>query len=67
MGRQNTKALEAMGILSIADLIASNPMQIKKHFSIVMARTVMELQGIPCLELELKVVVGQQHLLVILC
>ncbi len=62
VGRQNTKALEAIGIHSIADLIASNPMQIKKHFSIVMARTVMELQGIPCLELETAPPAKQQIL-----
>jgi DNA polymerase V len=62
VGRQNTKALEAIGIHTIADLIASNPMQIKKHFSIVMARTVMELQGIPCLELETAPPAKQQIL-----
>ncbi len=62
VGRQNTKALEAIGIHSIADLIASNPMQIKKHFSIVMARTVMELQGTPCLELETAPPAKQQIL-----
>lgn len=62
VGRQNTKALEAIGILSIADLMSSNPMQIKKHFSIVMARTVMELQGMPCLELETAPTLKQQIL-----
>lgn len=52
VGRQHTKALALMGIHTVADLAAIDPMRIKKQFSIVMARTVMELQGISCLEID---------------
>ncbi|AXI02262.1 Y-family DNA polymerase [Aquirhabdus parva] len=60
VGRKHTEALGKMGIKSIADLVKANPMQIKKHFSIVLARTVMELQGISCLTLETQAAVKQQ-------
>lgn len=52
VGRQHAKALALMGITTVADLVVADPLRIKKQFSVVMARTVMELQGINCLELE---------------
>lgn len=52
VGRQHTKKLNSMGITSVLDLACSNPIQMKKLFSIVMARTVSELQGISCIEIE---------------
>jgi len=60
VGGKHAEALGKMGIKSIADLVKANPMQIKKHFSIVLARTVMELQGISCLTLETQAAVKQQ-------
>ena len=52
IGRQNCKKLHAMGIHSVLDLIESKPSEIKKHFSIVMEKTVRELQGTSCINIE---------------
>ncbi|MBC7751697.1 MAG: Y-family DNA polymerase [Candidatus Saccharibacteria bacterium] len=52
IGRQQTKALAAMGIVTVADLTASDPHVMQKRFSVVMGRTIQELQGIVCYELE---------------
>lgn len=52
VGRKHTKKLQSMGINTVFDLACSNPTQMKKLFSIVMARTVSELQGISCIEIE---------------
>jgi DNA polymerase V len=62
VGRQHTKALAKMGIHTVADLAATDPMQMKKLFSIVMARTVMELQGISCLDID-KVPSAKQQII----
>ncbi|OFW80323.1 MAG: DNA-directed DNA polymerase [Pseudomonadales bacterium RIFCSPHIGHO2_12_FULL_40_16] len=51
VGRQNCKKLNAMGIQSVLDLINANPKEIKKQFSIVMEKTVLELQGLSCIDL----------------
>jgi DNA polymerase V len=47
-----TKRLNAMGIFSILDLTRANPVAIRDKFSIVMMRTVLELQGTPCIPME---------------
>ncbi len=52
VGRKHTKKLQSMGINTVQDLACSNPQQMKKLFSIVMARTVSELQGVSCIEIE---------------
>lgn len=52
VGRQNCKKLNTMGISTVLDLINANPKEIKKQFSIVMEKTVRELQGISCIDLE---------------
>jgi DNA polymerase V len=52
VGQQNTKKLHAMGINTVLDLASTNHLEMKKHFSVVMARTVAELQGISCIEIE---------------
>lgn len=52
VGRKHSKKLQSMGILTVLDLARTNPAEIKKQFSVVMARTVMELQGISCIEVE---------------
>lgn len=52
IGRQTTKRLQLMGINTAFDL-ASQPVEtIQAQFNIVVARTAMELNGIPCLSLE---------------
>ncbi|MDQ0675008.1 DNA polymerase V [Pseudarthrobacter siccitolerans] len=47
-----TKSLNAMGIQSILDLRRVDPVRIRERFSVVMMRTVLELQGTPCIPLE---------------
>lgn len=52
VGRQHSKKLEAMGINTVFDLMMANPYHIESLFSIVMKRTVLELNGIACIEIE---------------
>ncbi|MCO4263755.1 Y-family DNA polymerase [Pseudarthrobacter sp. MDT3-26] len=46
------KRLNALGIFTIADLKATDPNVMRKKFSVLMQRTIMELNGIACLPLE---------------
>ena len=46
VGRQHSKKLEAMGISKVYDLMMANPYHIESLFSVVMKRTVLELNGI---------------------
>lgn len=52
VGRKHSKKLQGMGINSVFDLACTDPREMKKKFSIVMSRTVAELQGISCIEIE---------------
>ena len=52
VGRRITKKLEAMGIKTVLDLADTDIRFIRKHFKVVLERTVRELRGEPCLELE---------------
>ncbi|WP_436916884.1 Y-family DNA polymerase [Acinetobacter schindleri] len=52
VGRQHSKKLKGLGVNTVLDLATSNPHQIGKLFSVVMQRSVMELQGVSCIELE---------------
>ena len=52
VGRQHSKKLKGLGVNTVLDLATSNPHQIGKLFSVVMQRTVVELQGVSCIELE---------------
>ncbi len=52
VGRRLTKKLESMGIKTVLQLADTDIGFIRKHFSIVLERTVRELRGQPCLELE---------------
>jgi DNA polymerase V len=47
-----TKRLNAIGIHTIGDLAAADPVAIRDKFSVVMMRTVLELQGTPCIPME---------------
>lgn len=46
------KKLAGMGIFTARDLRDAELRLIRKRFSVVLARTVMELRGVPCIELE---------------
>ncbi|MDC4397387.1 Y-family DNA polymerase [Acinetobacter baumannii] len=52
VGRKHAKKLENMGINTVLDLACAEPREMQKKFSIVMARTIYELQGISCIEIE---------------
>ncbi|CAH0300491.1 hypothetical protein SRABI83_04505 [Arthrobacter sp. Bi83] len=47
-----TRRLNAIGIHSILDLSRADPVMIRDRFSVVTTRTVLELQGTPCIPLE---------------
>lgn len=52
VGRRIAKKLEAMGIKTVLDLADTDIRFIRKHFSVVLERTVRELRGESCLGLE---------------
>ena len=54
VGRQWQKKLMNKGIYTALDLAQLNAHLIKKHYNVVLMRTVMELQGIPCGGLEVS-------------
>lgn len=49
VGRKSGQKLVGMGIQSIADLKAADPQLIRKKFSVVLQRTVLELNGQRCI------------------
>lgn len=52
VGQRTSDQLQALGICTIAELMASDPATIRSRFSVVLERTVQELNGIPCIEIE---------------
>ncbi len=52
VGRQNKQRLAALNILSAMDLVLADASFIRQQFSVVMQRTVLELQGLACIEVE---------------
>ncbi|WET42521.1 Y-family DNA polymerase [Citrobacter enshiensis] len=52
IGRRMSKKLEAMGIKTVLQLADTDIRFIRKHFNVVLERTVRELRGEPCLALE---------------
>ena len=60
VGRRISKKLNMMGILTARDLSEQSTWVIRKHFNVVLERTVRELRGEPCLELEEFAPVKQQ-------
>jgi len=52
VGRKHSKKLQSMGVNTVLDLACAEPREMQKKFSIVMARTLYELQGISCIEIE---------------
>ena len=49
---QLTKRLNGLGIHTVLDLARADPVRIRDRFSVVLMRTVLELQGTPCIPLE---------------
>jgi DNA polymerase V len=49
IGRKLVGRLNAMGIYTALDLSRTDPREMKKAFSVVLERTILELQGKPCI------------------
>ncbi|NRP53343.1 translesion error-prone DNA polymerase V subunit UmuC [Marinobacterium sp. xm-m-383] len=49
VGRRISQRLESMGVKSALDLADADPKWIRKHFSVVLERTVSELNGVSCI------------------
>jgi DNA polymerase V len=52
VGSRYTERLQEMGIHTVRDLRQAQPKAMRQHFSVVMQRTVAELNGESCLDLE---------------
>ncbi|MFP1768291.1 translesion error-prone DNA polymerase V subunit UmuC [Lonsdalea quercina] len=52
VGRRTTRRLHSLGITTALDLARAPTSFIRKHFSVVLERTVRELRGEPCIEFE---------------
>lgn len=52
VGKRSTARLQEMGIVTVLDLKRTAPRRIRDEFSVVLERTVAELNGVACLELE---------------
>jgi DNA polymerase V len=52
VGRQTTQHLTAAGVNTVLDLVRLDPAMINRRFSVVLERTVRELQGIACIDLD---------------
>ena len=60
VGRRLKESLNALGIKSVLDIKSADQVMIRKRFSVVLERTVSELNGIPCIELDEAVANKQQ-------
>jgi DNA polymerase V len=52
VGRQISKQLQAGGIHTVLDLMQLDPATVRSKWSVVLERTVRELQGTPCIDLD---------------
>ncbi|MBF9203499.1 DUF4113 domain-containing protein [Acinetobacter pittii] len=52
VGRKHAKKLYSMGVKTVLDLACTEAREMQRQFSIVMARTINELQGTSCIEIE---------------
>ena len=52
VGPRITKQLNESGIRTVQDLIQLDPVMVKGRWSVVLERTVRELQGLPCIDLD---------------
>jgi DNA polymerase V len=52
VGRKIGQALRDTGIQTVADLVKLDPATVRRHWSVVLERTVRELQGTPCITLD---------------
>lgn len=52
VGRRLTERLGGLGIATVRDLRGADAAMLRREFSVVLERTVLELRGVSCLELE---------------
>jgi DNA polymerase V len=52
VGRRIGAKLTEGGISSVLDLVRMDAATVRRHFSVVLEKTVRELQGVPCIELD---------------
>ena len=52
VGRQITKQLVEGGVNTVLDLVRLDPAMVKRRWSVILERTVRELQGMSCIDLE---------------
>lgn len=52
VGKKHTEKLNSLSINTVLDFVCASPLMIRNQFSIVMHRTLLELQGISCIEIE---------------
>ncbi|SIP88239.1 translesion error-prone DNA polymerase V subunit UmuC [Aeromonas hydrophila] len=52
IGLKLTAKLNKQGINTVADLVAADPKSLRRQYGVVVERTVQELRGIPCADLE---------------
>ncbi|GAA2238672.1 Y-family DNA polymerase [Rarobacter faecitabidus] len=52
IARRLERRLNAIGIFSIAELIAADPVEMRRRFNVVVMRTALELRGVPCIPAE---------------
>lgn len=52
VGRKHTNKLNSLNIYSVLDFVMASSFMIRDQFSIVMHRTLLELHGVSCIELE---------------
>ncbi|EIS3744281.1 translesion error-prone DNA polymerase V subunit UmuC [Aeromonas hydrophila] len=52
IGRRLTAKLESQGIRTMAELVAADPKILRRQYGVVVERTVQELRGLPCADLE---------------
>lgn len=52
IGRQISKQLVAAGVKTVLDLVRLDPVMVKNRWSVVLERTLRELQGTPCIDLD---------------
>jgi len=52
VGRQQTRKLGELGITTVEDLRTADARTLRDRFSVVVERTMAELNGVPCIELE---------------
>ncbi|KAB7701086.1 translesion error-prone DNA polymerase V subunit UmuC [Plesiomonas shigelloides] len=60
IGRQLDAGLKSRGIHTVADLVNADAKTLRKHYSVTLERTILELQGYPCADLDIAPPAKQQ-------